>query len=98
MRTIKVHSCLNGWMGHRPDDPTTNPIAAADVPAFTGIKREGFYTELAASGPSVGLPEGRSGNSETGHLTVGAGAGNTPQDELRIAAAIQNGAMTSNDV
>ncbi len=45
--------------GIGPNDPTTNPIAAADVHAFTGMKREGFYTELAASGQSVGLPEGR---------------------------------------
>ncbi len=64
---------MDGWGGIGPNDPTTNPIAAADVHAFTGMKREGFYTELAASGQSVGLPEGRSGNSETGHLTVGAG-------------------------
>lgn len=87
---------MDGW-GIGPNDPTTNPIAAADVHAFTGMKREGFYTELAASGQSVGLPEGRSGNSETGHLTVGAGRV-IPQDELRIAAAIQNGAITDNNV
>lgn len=87
---------MDGW-GIGPDDPNTNPIAAANVPAFRRLSLEGFYTELTASGPSVGLPEGRSGNSETGHLTIGAGRA-IPQDELRIATAIDSGAIAENRV
>lgn len=87
---------MDGW-GIGPDDPNTNPIAAANVPAFRRLSLEGFYTELTASGPSVGLPESRSGNSETGHLTLGAGRA-IPQDELRIATAIDSGAIAENRV
>lgn len=86
---------LDGW-GIGVDDPATNPIAAANTPCMDRIARTGAYITLAAAGLAVGLPEGRSGNSETGHLTLGAGRV-VPQDELRISRAIKNGELHANE-
>lgn len=86
---------LDGW-GIGIDDPATNPIAAADTPCMDRIARTGPYITLAAAGLAIGLPEGRSGNSETGHLTLGAGRV-VPQDELRISRAIRNGELNANE-
>lgn len=86
---------LDGW-GIAIDDPTANPIAAADTPCMDRIARTGPYIDLAAAGLAVGLPKGRSGNSETGHLTLGAGRV-VPQDELRIAKAVRDGRLNENE-
>ena len=48
------------------------------------------HTQLIAMGESVGLPEGQMGNSEVGHLNLGAGA-IVPQDLARIDKAIEDG-------
>ena len=48
-------------------------------------------------GPSVGLPEGQMGNSEVGHLNLGAGA-IVPQDLARIDAAVEDGTLAENEV
>jgi 2,3-bisphosphoglycerate-independent phosphoglycerate mutase len=48
-------------------------VSAADTPTFDALVAEGAYGTLDTSGRSVGLPEGQMGNSEVGHLTVGAG-------------------------
>ena len=55
------------------------------------------HTTLTAMGPSVGLPEGQMGNSEVGHLNLGAGA-IVPQDLARIDAAVQDGTLAENEV
>ena len=55
------------------------------------------HTTLAASGEAVGLPPGQMGNSEVGHLTIGAGR-RLYQDLTRISKAIEDGAIFKNEV
>jgi 2,3-bisphosphoglycerate-independent phosphoglycerate mutase len=86
---------LDGW-GIGVDDPAVNPIVTANTPCMDRIANQGPYITLAAAGLAVGLPEGRSGNSETGHLTLGAGRV-VPQDELRIGQAIRDGELKENE-
>lgn len=86
---------LDGW-GIGIDDPRVNPITAANTPCMDRIAESAAYMTLAAAGMAVGLPEGRSGNSETGHLTLGAGRV-VPQDEVRIARAIRSGELRENE-
>jgi 2,3-bisphosphoglycerate-independent phosphoglycerate mutase len=86
---------LDGW-GIGADDPAANPISAANTPCMDQIACQGPYITLAAAGATVGLPDGRSGNSETGHLTLGAGRV-IPQDELRIAQAIKSEGLETNE-
>ncbi|MGH2941725.1 MAG: 2,3-bisphosphoglycerate-independent phosphoglycerate mutase [Solirubrobacteraceae bacterium] len=63
---------LDGW-GLAPDGPG-NAVALADTPIFDGIWARYPHTTLTASGNAVGLPDGQMGNSEVGHLNLGAGA------------------------
>jgi len=94
----KPHKCIlvvmDGW-GIGKEDPNLNPITAANTPWYDKMTSLDSFIALTASGLSVGLPEGRSGNSETGHLTLGCGRV-IPQDELRISTAMRNGGMESN--
>ncbi len=62
---------LDGW-GIAPDSPG-NAITRANPPTFNYLIQNFPNTQLEASGPSVGLPENQDGNSETGHLNIGAG-------------------------
>ncbi|MEA2638348.1 MAG: 2,3-bisphosphoglycerate-independent phosphoglycerate mutase [Chloroflexota bacterium] len=62
---------LDGWGCNRDD--FGNAIAAAGTPMLDGLKARWPHTEVAASGEAVGLPSGQQGNSEVGHLTIGAG-------------------------
>ena len=80
---------LDGW-GEGADDPSINPLKAADTPNLDYLKSNFPFTRLIASGEKVGLPIGRSGNSETGHLTIGAGRV-IEQDELRLMKAMEVG-------
>ena len=80
---------LDGW-GIGIDDPRVNPITAARTPCMDRIAESAPYMTLAAAGMAVGLPEGRSGNSETGHVTLGAGR--VVPDEVRTPA-IKHGAL-----
>jgi 2,3-bisphosphoglycerate-independent phosphoglycerate mutase len=86
---------LDGW-GLGESDPNTNPIQAATTPWFDRFSSQGAFLPLTASGLCVGLPEGRSGNSETGHLTIGCGRV-IPQDELRISNAVKKGEIDRNE-
>jgi 2,3-bisphosphoglycerate-independent phosphoglycerate mutase len=62
---------LDGWgLG---DHDRRNAVTAADTPAFDGLVAAGASGRLAATGRAVGLPDGQMGNSEVGHLTIGAG-------------------------
>ena len=65
-----------------------NAIAEADTPRFDRLFRESSWTTLDASGLAVGLPKGQMGNSEVGHLNIGAGRV-VDQDILRISKAIE---------
>jgi 2,3-bisphosphoglycerate-independent phosphoglycerate mutase len=74
-----------------------NAIAAAETPRFASLYREHAWTTLEASGLAVGLPEGQMGNSEVGHLNIGAGRV-VDQDIVRISKSINAGELTTNDI
>ena len=84
---------LDGW-GYRPETEG-NAIALADTPAWDSLWARGSRTLLEASGLRVGLPEGQMGNSEVGHLNLGAGRV-VMQDLVRISSAIADGSFYTN--
>jgi 2,3-bisphosphoglycerate-independent phosphoglycerate mutase len=84
---------LDGW-GYRPDREG-NAIALADTPTWDSLWARGSRTLLEASGLRVGLPEGQMGNSEVGHLNLGAGRV-VMQDLVRISSAIADGSLYTN--
>lgn len=84
---------LDGW-GHRKDR-THNAIAAARKPQWDQWWREKPHLLIDASGASVGLPPKQMGNSEVGHMHIGAGR-LIPQDLTEINIAIKNGAFQEN--
>jgi 2,3-bisphosphoglycerate-independent phosphoglycerate mutase len=79
---------LDGW-GYRPEREG-NAIELASTPTWQQLWRSCPRTLLSASGLAVGLPEGQMGNSEVGHLNLGAGRV-VPQDLVRISQSIQSG-------
>jgi len=85
---------LDGW-GLAPAGPG-NCVRLARTPVVDGLHGRPC-AELQASGRAVGLPEGQMGNSEVGHLTLGAGRV-VPQDLVRIGDAIQDGSFYDNPV
>lgn len=86
---------LDGW-GYR-EDPTHNAIKQAKTPVFDSLWKEYPHTLLEASGLAVGLPEGQMGNSEIGHMTIGAGKA-IDTDLVRIGKAIMSDEFISNPV
>jgi 2,3-bisphosphoglycerate-independent phosphoglycerate mutase len=86
---------LDGW-GLAPDGPG-NAISLANAPVFDELWQSYPHTELSASGRDVGLPDGQMGNSEVGHMNLGAGA-IVKQDLARIDAAIADGSFFENEV
>jgi 2,3-bisphosphoglycerate-independent phosphoglycerate mutase len=85
---------LDGW-GLAPEGPG-NAVALAGTPVFDRLWAAGPRTTLTAQGESVGLPAGQMGNSEVGHLNLGAGA-IVPQDLARIDAAVEDGSLADNE-
>ncbi|HWX93783.1 MAG TPA: 2,3-bisphosphoglycerate-independent phosphoglycerate mutase [Terriglobales bacterium] len=79
---------LDGW-GYSPKREA-NAIALARKPTYDRLLREYPNTLIHTSGPFVGLPEGQMGNSEVGHLNIGAGR-IVHMDITRIDLMIQNG-------
>src|SRR6267154_5398417 len=79
---------LDGW-GYRAETKA-NAIALARKPIYDRLLREYPNTLIHTSGPYVGLPEGQMGNSEVGHLNIGAGR-IVVMDSTRIELMIQNG-------
>src|SRR5688572_22129635 len=86
---------LDGW-GYR-EDPAHNAIAAAKKPVWDELWQTCPHTLLDASSLAVGLPEGLMGNSEVGHLTMGAGR-TIYQELTRIDKAIEEGEFFRNDI
>jgi len=86
---------IDGW-GYRTDS-FGNAIAAARTPNWDALWRRWPHTTLAAAGLPVGLPEGQQGNSEVGHLNIGAGR-IVYQDLTRINLAIEDGSFYKNRV
>jgi 2,3-bisphosphoglycerate-independent phosphoglycerate mutase len=85
---------LDGW-GLAPPGPG-NAVELADTPVFDELWARWPHTTLTAWGPAVGLPEGQMGNSEVGHLNLGAGA-IVKQDLLRIGESIEDGSFYENE-
>jgi 2,3-bisphosphoglycerate-independent phosphoglycerate mutase len=85
---------LDGWGLAEPGPG--NAISLADTPVFDELWERYPHTTLTTHGPAVGLPEGQMGNSEVGHLNLGAGAV-VKQDLLRIDEAIKDGSFFEND-
>ncbi len=85
---------LDGW-GHRAEREG-NAIALASTPTWDALTTRAPTTLLEASGLAVGLPEGQIGNSEVGHLNLGAGRV-VMQDLVRISQAIADGSFFYND-
>jgi 2,3-bisphosphoglycerate-independent phosphoglycerate mutase len=84
---------LDGW-GLAPPGPG-NAISQATTPVFDELWSRYPHTTLSASGRDVGLPDGQMGNSEVGHLNLGAGTV-VKQDLLRIDDAIADGSFFEN--
>lgn len=84
---------LDGW-GHR-EEREGNAIALAKTPNWDSILKTWPHTTLDASGLAVGLPEGTMGNSEVGHLNIGAGRV-VHQEYTRINKSIEDGSFFKN--
>lgn len=87
---------LDGWGVGKPGDKS-DAIARAGTPHLTLLSELYPHTVLACSGEAVGLPEGQMGNSEVGHLNIGAGRV-VYQELTRISKAIRDGDFFANPV
>ena len=83
---------MDGW-GIAPDS-ATNAVSAAHTPVYDKLLATCAHARLEASGPAVGLPEGQPGNSEVGHMNIGAGR-RVLQDLPRIHNAIADNSLAS---
>src|SRR5580698_634482 len=90
-----VLTVLDGW-GYRAET-AGNAIALARKPNYDRLLREFPNTLIQTSGPAVGLPPGQMGNSEVGHLNIGAGR-IIQMDITRIDQAISTGALFHNEL
>ena len=81
-------------LGCAPPGPG-NAVSLAELPIFDELWRTLPHTMIAASGADVGLPVGQMGNSEVGHLNLGAGRV-VPQTLVRIGNAVADGSLASN--
>ncbi|AFZ52341.1 MAG: 2,3-bisphosphoglycerate-independent phosphoglycerate mutase [Geminocystis sp.] len=86
---------LDGW-GYRPEKKD-NAIALAKTPVMDSLLEVYPNTLISASGKAVGLPHGQMGNSEVGHLNLGAGRV-VPQELVRISDAVEDGSIFQNPV
>ncbi len=84
---------LDGW-GHR-EDPADNALAQATLPNWRRLLATAPHTLIHTEGRHVGLPDGQMGNSEVGHMNLGAGR-IVYQDLTRIDAAIEDGGFFDN--
>ncbi|HEY9696500.1 MAG TPA: 2,3-bisphosphoglycerate-independent phosphoglycerate mutase [Trichocoleus sp.] len=84
---------LDGW-GYR-EEADGNAIAVAKTPIMDSLWAAYPRTLIRTSGKSVGLPDGQMGNSEVGHLNIGAGR-IVPQELVRITDAVEDGTLLSN--
>ena len=87
---------LDGW-GYGPNDPKVNAIAASETPVFDSLREKYPNSTLVTWGEEVGLPEGQMGNSEVGHLNIGAGRV-VYQQLLRINRAFERKEAAENPV
>jgi 2,3-bisphosphoglycerate-independent phosphoglycerate mutase len=86
---------LDGWGIGEPGDPG-NAVEQAQTPVFDKLWAGKPHTTLSTSGRDVGLPDGQMGNSEVGHLNLGAGS-IVKQDLTRIDDAVADGTFFENE-
>ncbi|TAE44540.1 MAG: 2,3-bisphosphoglycerate-independent phosphoglycerate mutase, partial [Bacteroidetes bacterium] len=86
---------MDGW-GLAVND-AVSAIAAANTPFYDHCRQEYPFMKLEASGLAVGLPEGQMGNSEVGHMNIGAGR-IVYQDLVRLNQEIDTGHFARNEV
>ena len=86
---------LDGWGIGQPD--ANNAVHVAATPCFDGLMQQHPNATLTTHGEAVGLPEGQMGNSEVGHLNIGAGR-IVYQDLLRIDRAVADGSIATEPV
>jgi 2,3-bisphosphoglycerate-independent phosphoglycerate mutase len=84
---------LDGWGIGKKDD--TNPIFIAHTPVWDELIRCQACSRLGAAGDAVGLKPGKAGNSEAGHMNIGAGRA-VLQDDVRLDVAMQDGSFYTN--
>lgn len=96
--TLALPACLIIMDGFGLEAPgESNAIAAAHTPCLDDVFATCSHTTLQASGEAVGLPEGQMGNSEVGHLNIGAGRV-VFQELTRINRACKDGSLAANEV
>ncbi len=86
---------LDGWGLGKADE--SNPIHLARTPVWDELLQRHGHASLEASGEAVGLQAGKNGNSEAGHLNIGAGRVIT-QDDVRLDDALNNGTFAKNEI
>lgn len=86
---------LDGWGIGKSD--STNPIHIANTPVWDRLLKEFPHSRLEASGEHVGLKPGKAGNSEAGHMNIGAGC-IVLQDDVRLDQAMKDGSFFNNEV
>ncbi len=85
---------LDGWGIGRSDE--TNPIHLAPTPVWDDLTRRYPCARLEAAGEAVGLQPGKAGNSEAGHMNIGAGRV-VLQDDVRLDLAMKDGSFYNNE-
>ena len=86
---------LDGWGEGSRDE--NNPIHLAQTPIWDALCRDFPLAHLHASGEAVGLQAGKPGNSEAGHMNIGAGRV-VLQDDVRLDMALKDGSFSKNEV
>lgn len=95
---LRLPACLIIMDGFGLDAPSEgNAITSAKTPNLDKVFSENSWTKLKASGEAVGLPEGQMGNSEVGHLNIGAGR-IVHQELTRINKACKDGSIATNPI
>ncbi len=85
---------LDGWGIGRQDE--TNPIFLAHTPVWDDLLAHAPISQLRAAGEAVGLQKGKAGNSEAGHMNIGAGRV-ILQDDVRLDQAMEDGTFFTNE-
>lgn len=86
---------LDGWGNGSSDE--TNPIFLANTPYWDHLLTSCVSSQLEAAGSAVGLKAGKAGNSEAGHLNIGAGRV-VLQDDMRLDQAMKDGSFYKNEI
>lgn len=96
MRNLPVLLAILDGLGWAPASDA-NAVSLAATPNLDALMARYPHTTLGASGPDVGLPQGQMGNSEVGHLNIGAGRV-VMQELMRINHAVETGELLQNEV